>query len=115
MPLCEFLQPVRCSCVPGKKVALPGDRAELTEEDIKILGPGLVRVVVMQPEPVSTVDSRINLNTATKDELKSLKFIGAATAQKLMDARPLASLAIAHTASGLPASQWAEIEPLVTL
>jgi len=56
---------------------------------------------------------RLNLNTATQADLEALPRVGPATASKLRAARPFASLAGAHRASGLSASAWAEVAPLV--
>lgn len=55
-------------------------------------------------------DFRTDLNTATEAELKALKYIGAATAKKLIQARPLATLEAAKEASGLTDEQWSELE-----
>ncbi|MBW4484892.1 MAG: hypothetical protein KME14_20345 [Tildeniella torsiva UHER 1998/13D] len=57
----------------------------------------------------------INLNNAWHDELMQLPHIGKAVAARLVAAQPFATLDEAQRASGLSATRWAEVLPLVTL
>lgn len=120
----EFIYPVRCRYVPNKRVAEVGDRAhipaheaEVIQRFIKVLNGGDNVDVVVGDEPVAPApeDDLVNLNTASKDELKALKHIGAVTAQKLIDARPIETLDDAFAASELRGDQWAELLDQITI
>ena len=121
--LYEFTYPVRCRLVKGKQVALPGDRVTLTPEQARGIAKFIKPVggVVTGSEPAKAPeakppqDKRINLNTASKDELRSLRHVGVVTAQKIIDARPLTSLDDARIASELNDEQWAAIVGFVRI
>lgn len=57
----------------------------------------------------------VNLNTATVDQLKSLKHIGPKSAQKIVDSRPLESVDQIKEIADLADEKYAAIEYLLTL
>lgn len=57
----------------------------------------------------------VNLNTATVDQLKSLKHIGPKSAQKIVDSRPLESVDQIKDIADLTDEKYAAIEHLLTL
>jgi DNA uptake protein ComE-like DNA-binding protein len=59
-------------------------------------------------------DQKVDLNTASEKELEALPGVGAASAKKIIAARPFASVADLGKA-GLPAKTVTEITPLVTV
>lgn len=61
------------------------------------------------PSDEAPASDKLNLNTATKTQLTDLPHIGAATAAKLIKARPIESLEAALTASELAPEKWDEI------
>jgi DNA uptake protein ComE-like DNA-binding protein len=62
----------------------------------------------------STTTTKLDLNTATEQELEGLPGVGAATAAKIIAGRPYASVAELDKA-GVSAKTLAEIKPLVTV
>lgn len=62
----------------------------------------------LPPEPPP-----VNLNQATLEQLTALPGIGKATANKLIAARPFATLADAQTAAELPDKTWEALTTLV--
>jgi|GEM_PF-5612246 len=84
----------------------PGDTVELTADEARVLSR------LLEPDPIDdTPDDpvRLNLNTATLEQLKGLKYIGDVKARDLMKARPFESLPAARQVVGLTDDQWAEI------
>lgn len=74
--------------------------------------PEASETLAVEAEPVT---ASISLNQATEQELIDLPHIGTVTAGRILAQRPYDSLDDARQASGLSASKWAEILPLVTL
>jgi len=67
--------------------------------------------------PTSTsvnADARINLNTATKQQLESLPGIGPALAARIIENRPFSSVADLHRVPGIGAEKIGKIHPLTT-
>ena len=58
--------------------------------------------------------AKVDLNTATEQELEALPGVGAATAAKIIAARPFAKVSDLDK-TGIPAKTIAEIKPLVTV
>lgn len=120
MPVYEFIVPVRCRYVEGRRVALPGDRATLTTEQAEPIA-AFLKMIEGEPSEPPTVehtkgeDARLNLNTATEAQITAIRYIGKATAKKLIEARPFESLDAALAASGLTEAQCAEIAPSLTV
>jgi len=66
------------------------------------------------PPPETTLDAAlVNLNQATLEQLTALPGVGKATANKLIAARPFATLADAQTAAELPDKTWETLTTLV--
>jgi DNA uptake protein ComE-like DNA-binding protein len=62
----------------------------------------------------AAADQKVDLNTASEKDLEALPGVGAASAKKIVAARPYASVADLSKA-GLPAKTVTEITPLVTV
>ena len=58
---------------------------------------------------------RVNLNSATQEQLEALPGIGRVTAKRIINSRPYESLELAKEASTLGDEIWAKVESLVTL
>lgn len=61
------------------------------------------------------LDELVDLNSATVDQLKSLKHIGAKTAQKIIDSRPLESVDQIRAIAGMSEEKFDEIRYLLTV
>jgi DNA uptake protein ComE-like DNA-binding protein len=66
-----------------------------------------------RPEQAHTKTAKVNLNTATEQELEDLPGVGPATAQKIVAGRPYSSVADLSKA-GVTTKTIEEIKPLVT-
>jgi DNA uptake protein ComE-like DNA-binding protein len=83
-------------------------------DEMALLKLGYIREDEYAPgaeEPVPLID----LNTATVNQLMSLKHIGKRTAQKIVDARPLVEIHDLKVIADLSDEKFAEIEHLITL
>jgi DNA uptake protein ComE-like DNA-binding protein len=67
-----------------------------------------------EPEQEPAIPAKLNINTATREQLEALEYIGPAIAAKL-HGKSFASLKEAKAASGLSEAKWARIEPVLTL
>lgn len=103
-----------------KGARLPkGSVIQLSDADAKIM----MSLRAVKPaegelavEPVKTETvGRVNLNTASKAELTAVTYIGDATAQKIIDGRPYATVEAAHEPSGIDKSKWDEIAGELTV
>jgi DNA uptake protein ComE-like DNA-binding protein len=72
--------------------------------------PGETPEGIVFPPEAEELDFVIDLNTATVDQLMSLKHIGKKTAQKIVDARPLVEIADLKVIAEMPEEKFAEIE-----
>jgi competence protein ComEA len=70
--------------------------------------------LVLAPVLHAKVQAKVDLNTASDKELEALKGVGAATAKKIIENRPYASVDDLSKA-GLTAKKIAEIKPFVTV
>ena len=70
--------------------------------------------LVLAPALHAKVSAKVDLNTATEKELEALKGVGAATAKKIIENRPYASVDDLSKA-GLSAKKNAEIKPFVSV
>jgi len=82
------------------------------EPHTQVSAPVPTETLTVEAEPVT---ASISLNNASEQELIDLPHIGTVTAGRILAQRPYASLDDARQASGLSASKWAELLPLVTL
>lgn len=86
-----------------------GDTYSCTPEAAApLIALGALEAVPQPTEPEPLLDL---INHSPKEDLVKLKYIGEATADKLIAARPFASLEAAKAATGLADSKWAEITP----
>jgi DNA uptake protein ComE-like DNA-binding protein len=103
---------------PGDLVELPPEVADYLQSTGTV-GEALTSFPVDAPEaeaetvegisPPSTFSPLDFFNTATRDELVELPKIGGVTADRLIEARPLATLDDAQAGSGLPKAAWATV------
>lgn len=93
----------------------PGELAEglSGEDEEKLEKLGYLRPA-SKPQKAKGVEL-VNLNTATVDQLKSLKHIGPKSAQKIVDSRPLESVDQIKEIADLTDEKYAAIEHLLTL
>lgn len=93
---------------PGETVEGLSSEDEETLEKIGYLKPA--------PKPKEAEGFKlVNLNTATVDQLKTLKHIGPKSAQKIVDSRPLESVNQIKDIADLTDEKYAAIEHLLTL
>jgi DNA uptake protein ComE-like DNA-binding protein len=72
--------------------------------------------LLTQPDPTETTTQTdlINLNSATPDQIASVKYIGKAAAKAILDNRPYSEVNAAKPKT-LTDDQWAEISALFTV
>ena len=90
-----------------------GDTYSCTPEAAApLIALGALEAVPQLTEPATEPKPLLDLiNHSPTEDLVKLKYIGEATADKLIAARPFASLEAAKAATGLADSKWAEITP----
>jgi DNA uptake protein ComE-like DNA-binding protein len=100
----------------GGIVYLPDSLILLPDlEATALLSLGAIDGPVKEPDGESDASEQntslttVNLNTATVEQLVSIKYIGEKIAQKIVDARPIADLEDGRVKAGLPPKTWAEI------
>jgi DNA uptake protein ComE-like DNA-binding protein len=107
----------------GHRDYAPGDAIELSEADASLLlemgyielSPDDGHAGVLPPPVSSSVAVLTNLNTATRDALIALPHVGRVSAQRLIDARPIKSLAEVQALVKVSGDKWDELVQLVTL
>jgi competence protein ComEA len=61
------------------------------------------------------VSSKVNINSASKDELDTLPGVGAATADKIIAARPFTTVEDIQNVSGIGEATFAKLKDLITI
>ena len=68
-----------------------------------------------RPAPVASENAPLDLNTATLAQLDGLPGIGPTLAQRIIDARPFATVDDLRKVSGIGATAFAKLQPLVSV
>jgi competence protein ComEA len=68
-----------------------------------------------QNSGAGTTSEKVNLNTASKDELDTLPGVGISTAEKIIAARPFAKIEDIQNVSGIGEATYAKLKDLITV
>lgn len=105
LPLARILQ-------PQEQIYIPNDQEQSMLAQLVDLNKGVVSVT---PNPTTAIDplGKINLNTATLDQLDLLPGVGQSTAQKIISARPFVTIDDIKKVSGIGDATYLKIKDLI--